>query len=215
MTSATSSISAPARTSIANTSHGLRNIVLYLAAWFTAATALGASGVLLTLPRFFFPVVIWGSFFALLAFCRWGAAVRAALSRIPLAVPLIFHAIVRTGYGIGIILEGERGRLPKLFAEVAGPGDVVVGVLALGALFFAFRRTPTARITLLAWNVIAFADIVVALVLGQGEIMFGAGPAAFSAAAHFPFAWLPTFVVPLIVATHLWMFARLRLSNQH
>jgi hypothetical protein len=206
MTSATSSISAP----VPDTSRGLRNITLYLAAWFAAATAFGASGALPTLPRFFVPVVIWSSFFALLSFYRWGTDVRAALARVPLALPLIFHAIVRTGYGIGIIIEGERGGLPKLFAEVAGPGDVAVGVLALVALGFSTMRTQSARIVLIAWNGLALADIVVALILGQGEIVFGSGPESFAAATRFPFAWLPTFFVPLIVATHVWMFARLR-----
>jgi hypothetical protein len=192
------------------TSSGFRRVAVILGAWFGASTTLGFSGVLVSLPRFAVPMLIWGTFIGCVFVYRRDAHVRAALGRVPLAIPIAWHAIVRTGYGLGIVMEGERGGLPRSFADIAGPGDIAVGLLALVALAFSGVRTKRARFVVLVWNWLALADIIAAFVAAQRVIVFGEGPVAFSAISYFPFAWLPTLVVPLVFATHIWIFARLR-----
>jgi hypothetical protein len=189
---------------------GRRLVLGVLGSWLLASTVLGASGWLIALPKLAFPALMWGTFFVWVAIYRRSPDVRTALSRVGLWAPILFHLLVRTGYGIGIGIEGARGGFPKLFADVAGPGDIAVGVLAALALPFAWRRDTRARRLLWGWNALALLDIVVAFVLAQREIVFGAGPSAFPAVQQFPYAWLPTFVLPLIFATHVWVFARLR-----
>jgi hypothetical protein len=200
----------PATATLLESARGRRSVAVVLLCWFVAATALGASGVLPTLPRFAFPILVWGTFFCWLAMYKRSADVRTALSGIGLWVPLTFHAVVRTVYGIGIWYEGTRGGFPELFADVAGPGDVVVGLLALPALFFSNRRDRVARWVLFGWNALALLDIVIVFLLAQRVLVFGEGPSAFPAVQYFPYAWLPLFVLPLVFATHVWVFARLR-----
>lgn len=189
---------------------GTAIIAIVLLTWFGLSSWLGASGQVLLLPPLAFPTMVWGTFGVWFALYWSAPAVRAALVRVPLVAPIVFHAVVRTGYGIGILVEGARGRLPASFANVAGPGDIAVGVLALGALAIALRPGDRTRRLLLAWNAFGLLDMLVVVVTAQRLILFGEGPAAFQGMAHFPYAWLPTFVVPLVLATHLWLFARLR-----
>jgi hypothetical protein len=189
---------------------GGRFVLLYLSTWFAFSTIFGASVRITELPRLVFPCLIWGLFGLCVLAYRLSSDARALLDRVPLTVPVAFHAVVRTGYGIGIVNAGARGALPSSFADFAGPGDIAVGVLAVLALFFAARPSQGSRFALLVWNAFGLLDILIVFVLAQRVVIFGAGPSAFAAMAHFPFAWLPTLVVPLVFATHLWLFARLR-----
>jgi hypothetical protein len=189
---------------------GARLVVIVLITWFGLATWLAASGRLLLLPPIAFPVMVWGAFGACFALYKSVSSVRRALSRVPLIAPVAFHAIVRTGYGIGILVEGARGQLPASFANVAGPGDIAVGVLALSALVVMRRPSERARRLLFVWNAFGLLDMVVVVVAAQRVVLFGEGPRAFQAMAQFPYAWLPMFVVPLVIGSHVWLFARLR-----
>lgn len=60
---------------------------------------------------------------------------------------------------------------------------------------------------MLVWNVFGAADMLMLIVTG---IRLGrVDPAQFSLFRELPFGLLPTFFVPLIIASHVFIFVRL------
>lgn len=109
--------------------------------------------------------------------------------------------------GLDFLWLYGRGELPYAFAVPGGIGDVVVAILALGLLVFrdAVERRPQ---LLLAWNVLGCADILYVVVTAARLAL--AEPKSMAALLRLPLSVLPTFLVPLIIASHILLFARLR-----
>jgi len=87
--------------------------------------------------------------------------------------------------------------LPNSFAVAAGYGDLASGILAIVALV-ALRRNWGAAITLVwVFNITGTVDLLNALRQAEAVPYFGA-------------AWyIPTFLVPLLLVTHVMIFVRL------
>jgi hypothetical protein len=115
-----------------------------------------------------------------------------------------FH-LVRLPAGINFLRLNESGELPQEFALVAGWGDIAVGIAALLVLAFAIPvRTPARRYALLAWNTFGLADILV--VVGNAMRLFLADPGLAIPFFSLPMALLPTFVVPIVITTHIVLY---------
>jgi hypothetical protein len=104
-----------------------------------------------------------------------------------------------------------KGQLPYRFAVPAGWGDITVATGAAGILaaWSAFgRRRPV----LFVWNLYGLVDIlfVVATAAMQGK----SDPSSMAALLRMPLSLLATFLVPLIISSHLLIFARLRSARQ-
>jgi hypothetical protein len=67
--------------------------------------------------------------------------------------------------------------------------------------------TSGGRRAYLAWNVAGLVDIL-GVVLTAARLAF-VDPASMQALLHLPLSLLLTFVVPIIIATHVWMLGRL------
>jgi hypothetical protein len=100
-----------------------------------------------------------------------------------------------------------RGELPWAFAVPGGWGDIVVAAAALLLVLFVPPDRPAGRRAYLAWNVVGLLDIV-GVVLTAARLAF-ADPTSMSALLDLPLSLLLTFVVPGIIATHVWMLGRL------
>jgi len=109
--------------------------------------------------------------------------------------------------GVDFLWQYRRGELPYAFAVPGGIGDVVIALLACGVL--ASGRTVARRPhLLLAWNALGCADILY-VVLTAARLAL-AEPRSMAALQRLPLSVLPTFLVPLIIASHILLFARLR-----
>lgn len=175
--------------------------------WLAVAVAVGASGLLARLRPPAPQVVLAAltaalvvAYFALPGFRAWADA-------LDLRAVIGFHATRFVGIYF-LVLYG-RGELPYVFAVPAGWGDIVT---AFGALMLAGaaprRSTRGYRRALLAWNVFGLVDIL--FVVGTAARSAIADPESMRPLLQMPLNLLLTFVVPLIVATHLLVFARLR-----
>lgn len=173
--------------------------------WLFLALVVGRLQLLQQLP----PPAIQGLLFALTAllvvmYRRW-AALRAWADLVDLRVLVFFH--VTRFVGIYFLYLYRRGELPYDFAVPGGIGDIVVATLALvvGLLPAAMARRQR---FLVIWNVIGMVDILMVMVaaarLGLDE------PTSLRALTRLPLSLLPTFLVPLIIASHVLIFARLR-----
>lgn len=109
--------------------------------------------------------------------------------------------------GIYFLLLYQRGLLPYDFAVRGGLGDIVV---AVGALLFCLwpLGVEKRRRALTVWNVVGSIDIL--LVVSTAARHGLEGNPQMRLLAVLPLSLLPTFFVPLIIATHVIIFLRLR-----
>jgi hypothetical protein len=108
--------------------------------------------------------------------------------------------------GVYFLYLFNRGELPYAFAVPAGIGDIIVAVLALALIAIPLEPSRL-RPYLTRWNLIGLIDII--LVVVSAVRINSADPTQLRALTYLPLSLLPTFLVPLIIATHIMIFARL------
>jgi len=173
--------------------------------WLLLAVALGASGrleamrppapqlVLLTLTA---GLILAGTHVSALRDWAWSVDPRwlvgLHLSRFVGIYFLVLHA---------------RGELPWAFAVPGGWGDILVATLALLVLLSGLPDTPQRRRVYITWNLLGLTDIV--LVVATAARLGVTDPTSMRALLQLPLSLLPTFLVPLIIATHVLLLLRL------
>jgi hypothetical protein len=177
----------------------LRSLLLLVVAWGLVVAAVSASHRLDKAPPAApaVAVAVLTAVFATLIL-RPGTlheGLRAA-SRRALVAFNVFRVI-----GLYFVWLQAQGRLPVEFAEPAGWGDVAVAAGA-AVLFFVPERTAT-RALFMVWNLLGIADLVVAV--GTATWLNYARPGAMAEMLGLPLALVPLWLVPLYLATHLYL----------
>lgn len=174
-----------------------------LAVWFLTALAASYFGLLALLPFPFPQVVLFSLFFLQLLLYRKSAAVKSWVDRVDVRALILFH--LTRFVGLLFLYLYSIGRLPSEFAVTAGWGDIFVAVTALIVVaVISFRRMPK---LVLVWNIVGLADIL--LVLATGARLGANDPRLMAEFTRLPLALLPTFVVPIVLSTHVFIFKRL------
>lgn len=97
--------------------------------------------------------------------------------------------------------------IPELMTFEGHNFDIVAGITAPIIVYFGFTKTKIDRQTILIWNVIFLGfllNIVVnALFSAPSPIQIFAFDQPNIAILNFPFIWLPTFIVPIVLFGHL------------
>jgi hypothetical protein len=171
-----------------------------LASWFHSASAPAVAATVWTLT-------------ALVLLACWKIIpIRVWALNVDVSWLVLLH-LTRLIAGAYFLVLCQRGQLPCAFARVAGWGDIVVAILALavvGAL-----RTDFAKSLLLIWNTLGLIDIIFVVF---SALRFGLKDwQSMHALRELPLSLLPTFLVPLVIASHVLIFARLaraRISSQ-
>jgi hypothetical protein len=173
--------------------------------WLLLALVLGGSGLLREARPPLPQVLIFGLAAAVLvlfwtptAFRRWALAV-------DLRGLVMFH--VTRFVGIYFLVLYGRGELPFAFAVPGGWGDIAVAVTAIGVCLFARPATAVGRAVFFVWNLVGLVDIVFVVVTAARLWLID--PGSMGALLRLPLSLLPTFLVPIIIATHVIIFARL------
>lgn len=177
---------------------------LGLAAWLAFTAALGASGVLMHFeskpPRL---LVAVAAGVALFTYATRTATAKSILAQMPRSWPVGMHTM-RIPIELGLWSLFLHERIPVVLTFEGRNFDVLVGITApIIALFFAKKRA-----VLLAWNVgslMLLANIVVLAVSsfpGTPIHIDWPGPVN-TVVAEFPFVWLPTFLVPVALFSHV------------
>ena len=178
-------------------------VLLILRVWLVAALMIGASGVLRRLPVPPPAIAIGLTILVLLAIRLSRRAREGAWALGPKAL-VAFH-LTRIGAGAYFLILHSRGVLPGEFAIAAGWGDIAVGIAAIGVLARCLPvRTRAQRVGLIVWNTTGLIDILG--VLGNGARIFASNPAIGVPFTTLPLALLPTFVVPLVIVSHVLLF---------
>ncbi|MFL6518587.1 MAG: hypothetical protein ACJ8NS_00045 [Chthoniobacterales bacterium] len=173
--------------------------------WLAVAIAVGSSGVLRQVRPPGPQILIVGLTTGLIASYWCSKSFRDWLHVLDLRAIVALHLTRFVGFYF-LWLYG-RGELPYRFAVPGGWGDIIVatGAIVILASWWSFGGR---RLVLFIWNCYGLFDIlfVVATVATEAA----ARPASMATLLRMPLSLLPTFVVPLIIGSHLLIFARLR-----
>jgi hypothetical protein len=166
---------------------------------------LGAAGTVRDLPPRSAPLLVLGLAAAVLAagwllpgFRRWLTAVD---------VRWLVGLHLTRFVGIYFLYLHGQGQLPYAFAVPGGWGDIAVAGLAALLLLAGPPRDAPRRSAYIVWNVLGLADIL--FVVATAARLVTADPGSMVALQQMPLSLLPTFLVPLIVASHVVLAIRL------
>jgi hypothetical protein len=185
-----------------------------LAAWFVVVVALGAGRVLayggaLGVPGLGLAVILPVLVMTTLTFATTGGRQGLAEAAVP---ALIAVNLIRVE-GLDFLLLHAAGRLPAPFAPAAGWGDFLVGASAPLVAWMVARNWPGSRGVALAWNALGLLDLIDALGLGvtssPGPLRVFAVDPSSAIMSELPWILVTCFLVPLLVFTHVAVFARL------
>lgn len=172
--------------------------------WFAAAVFAGQQGLLARLPAVAGPgILLVLTALLLLGYFRF-TALRDWVDRIDLRSLVLMHA--SRFIGIYFLLLYSRGELPYAFAVPGGVGDIVVAAAAVLIVFLPLGYERRHRFISI-WNVVGFTDIL--LVVLTALRLNLSNPWQMRALTQLPLCLLPTFLVPLIIATHVIIFVRI------
>lgn len=188
-----------------STATDTRRVLIVTAAWLLIACGVSAAGLLRTarppLPQVLIlglTAVVLIAFWLPTSFRRWALAV-------DLRALVLIH--ISRFVGVYFLVLYERGELPYAFAVPGGWGDIAVACGASAIWLFGRAGVGPRTGIVLAWNIFGLADI--ALVVTTAARLWAADPNSMRALAELPLGLLPTFLVPIIIATHIIIFARL------
>jgi len=171
--------------------------------WLFCALAVGKLQLLAQVPAPVIPAIVLGLSGLLLLAYRTSDQLRPWVDGLDFRALVALH--LTRFVGIYFLYLESRDRVPAVFFE-AGVGDIVVAVLALGVVFAPLA--PALRLRAITiWNVIGLVDILY-VVANAGRLAVTA-PEGMREFMQLPLSLLPTFLVPLIIATHVIIFIRL------
>lgn len=168
---------------------------LALSGFYTRTNALPPRLALLLGPPLLLIVVL----FATAAGRRW-------LDGLRLEILTMLHVVRIPVEGVlfGLFLQKA---VPRLMTFEGRNWDILAGLTAPVVYYFAFQQKQLGRRGLLLWNVLGLASL---LNIVANAVLSAPTPLqrfAFEqpnvAILHFPFAWLPACVVPLVLLAHL------------
>ena len=172
--------------------------------WLVVAAIVGATGVLRQSP-IPPPAIAVGLTIVALLVVRLSRGAREAVQQIGPGPLVLFH-VVRIAAGAYFLVLGARDVIPREFTTPAGWGDIVVGIAAIWVLLRCLPvRTPWQRWAFYLWNVAGLLDILA--VIGNAIRLYLRDPAFVEPFMSLPLAILPTFVVPIVIVSHVLLFS--------
>jgi hypothetical protein len=179
-----------------------RVVTLVLLGWLCFAVGLG--GLFYNARALAVAATVWMLTALVLLACWKITLLRVWVLNVDLSWLVLLH-LTRLFAGVYFLVLCQRGQLPCEFARLAGWGDIVAAVLALAVV--GAMRTEFAKALLLTWNTLGLIDIifVVFSALRFGLIDWE----SMHALRELPLSLLPTFLIPLIIASHVLIFVRL------
>lgn len=180
---------------------GNKTVLLIVGAWFCLASGAGLAGWLEGASPLIVAVIVWVLTGAAMLACWKVLTLQKWAMKVDLRWLVSLH--LTRFVGLYFFSLSSRGELPFAFAAPAGSGDILVAVLAGLLLVLSDARNWS---TLLFWNTIGLTDILfvvlMALRLGLEDRQ------SMHALREFPLSLLPTFLVPLIIVSHVLIFFR-------
>lgn len=177
-------------------------VLVSLAAWLCFALAVGVSGSFRNASAPGVAATVWGLTVVALVGCWKVPVLNAWWHHVDLRWLVLLHVTRFVGFYFLVLCR--RDELSCAFAQPAGIGDICV---AATALLLLAMRGHLHRVPFLIWNAAGSIDIlfvaVSALRIGLSNWQ------SMAPLRELPLSLLPTFLVPLIIASHVLIFVRL------
>ena len=120
---------------------------------------------------------------------------------------LTYLNIVRIPVEIVLLLLFLNNAIPELMTFEGRNFDILAGITAPFVAYFGLTKQKMERRILLMWNLVCLGLLINILVNGllsaPSPIQLFAFDQPNLAILNFPFSWLPTFIVPVILFGHL------------
>jgi hypothetical protein len=181
-----------------------RRAARIFAFWFCMAFGVGEAQLLQKMPAQAIGAIVW-SLTAAVLLAYWKLSrFRNWVLALDIRHLILLH--VTRFVGIYFLVLYGRGELPYAFAVPGGWGDITVAATAILAIAAAGR--PTLRTgAVMIWNTIGLIDILFVVMTAMRLAL--TEPGSMNGLMRLPLSLLPTFLVPLIIASHVVIFARL------
>jgi len=179
------------------------------AGWFLVALFVGETELLSTLPGPAAQITLIALTIGLLTAFWSSRSFRTWAEELDVRALLGLH-LVRF-VGIYFLMLHARGELPGRFAVPAGWGDIIVAVGALAIILVPVLRQSSRAVMI--WNTVGLIDILFVVTTAAGLAF--ANRDSMSALTRLPLSFLPTMVVPLIIATHVMILVRFLKKPDH
>lgn len=180
-------------------------VLIALGVWFLAAIVAGATGWVAQLRAPGPQVLIFGLVALLLGATLVWRPLRIWLGALDIRLLVLLHAT--RFVGVYFLLLYSRGLLPWSFAVPGGIGDIVVAAFAVILCFWVNPETPFGRKGYVIWNAFGLLDIL--FVISTAARLGYRDMDSLRPLLQLPLSLLPTFLVPLILFTHVLLLVRL------
>jgi hypothetical protein len=177
---------------------------LVLWTWFLAALVVGRLELLARLPAPATQIILVVLTALLLTSCFGITAFRTWVLALDLRALVLLH--VTRFVGFYFLFLYQRGTLPYAFAVPGGWCDNLVAFLALGVVFVPLREELRRHVYLI-WNTIGLVDMLLVVIIAAR--IEQTQPWQLGEFQHLPLSMLPTFLVPLLLTTHVIIYALL------
>ncbi len=139
------------------------------------------------------------------------------IDSLPLKTLTYLH-VVRVPVEVMLYMLFIEKAVPSVMTFVGYNFDIIAGITAPFIAYFGFTKKILSNKIILIWNYISLAlllNIVSLAVLSAPTPLqlFGKDQPNI-AILNFPYSWLPTFIAPLILLSHLIAIRRLRFSDE-
>lgn len=194
-----------------------RKLFVTVSVWLVAQAVISLTGFYTNTdvlpPRFLLLVVPPLALIILFLIARKGRKVSEGFS---IQFLLLLH-IVRIPVEIVLYWLYQEGQVPKLMTFEGRNLDILSG-LSAPVIYYFFMRGKVSRFVLVFWNVVCLLFLLNIVVHAILSAPFPFQLWAFNqpnvAVFYFPFIWLPGFIVPVVLFSHLVMIRRFLLHKK-
>jgi hypothetical protein len=180
-----------------------------LMVWLVIQAILTLNNIYNTNPNFFPPIImllgILPTILTIILLFSTSKG-RQFIDSLPLK-NLIYLNIVRIPVEIVLELLFLKKAIPELMTFEGRNFDILAGITAPLIAYFGLTKNKVSRKTILIWNFICLAllmnIVVIALYSTPSPFQKFAFEQPNIAVLNFPFSWLPTFIVPIVLFGHL------------
>jgi hypothetical protein len=144
------------------------------------------------------PLLVWLIIALLLA-------LTGTLHELPVRMPMIAASLTAVLLVLLAMVPSLRARaFARNFAVPAGWGDIIIAAWAAVLLMIRDWSSREMRSALLLWNAFGLFDILLVMALAAQQAAADSG--FQNAFRSLPLSLLPTFIVPIVIATHVLLF---------
>jgi hypothetical protein len=115
--------------------------------------------------------------------------------------------LIRLIAGAGFLYAGSKGKFPTQFSTMAGWGDIAVALLGLLLILLVAPHRSFAPWAYGIWNTLGLLDILHVVMDASRNAM--ADRYSMAELLRPPFVFLPLFIVPILIASHIWLYERI------